>query len=162
MNYIIKSIDECDEDVYKYIYDNLGIYEKNKVDKLFNNKLSLLGYYELYILLKKRNINLFESKIKYNKFNKPYIDNIHFNIAHDNKVTVCAISDTPIGVDIIYLKRSNSKINKKKFAIKEAYIKMVGNTILNINNVSLNHIYTNCYIKEIYYEDYLIIICKKK
>ena len=84
VNYIIKNVDEYDDELYKYIYNNLSAYEKDKVDKLFNKKLSLLGYYELYLLLKEKNINLFKLKIKYNKFNKPYIDNIYFNNAHDN------------------------------------------------------------------------------
>ena len=146
MNYIIKSIYECDDLTYKYIYDNLGDYEKKKINKLLNKKLSLLGYYELYLLLKEKNIDLFKTKIKYNKFNKPYIDNIYYNIAHDNEMTICIVSDVPVGVDIIYLKRKNKNIDKRSFAIKEAYIKMIGGSILNIKIINLDYIYFQVFV----------------
>lgn len=163
MKYIYKNIDDFDENFYSKIYNKLKIKKKNKIDKLLNKKLSLLGYYELDLLLKEIdvNINIYECDINYNKYGKPSIDNIFYSISHDNKITICAVSDKPIGIDIIYLKRHN-RIKIDEFAIKEAYIKMVGNSILNINKINLELINNTCNISKIFIKDYIVVICEIK
>lgn len=61
----------------------------------------------VYLLLKKLldEINITNPLFKTEKYGKAYISNhsdIHFNVSHSGKYVVCAIADTPVGVDIEY------------------------------------------------------------
>ncbi|MCW3094178.1 MAG: 4-phosphopantetheinyl transferase [Ferruginibacter sp.] len=46
--------------------------------------------------------NLQLAQLKYTEFQKPYFDeNVHFNISHSGKYTICAISQTnQVGIDV--------------------------------------------------------------
>jgi 4'-phosphopantetheinyl transferase len=65
-------------------------------------------------------------KIKLNKFGKPMLENqeIHFNISHSGGYVVCAVSDSPIGVDIEQTNPNIKSISSRFLTKKEleAYI----------------------------------------
>jgi len=74
---------------------------KYRFDK--DKKLSCGAYLLLRKLLDE--INITNPLFKTGKYGKNYISNysdIHFNLSHSGKYVVCAIADTPIGVDIEY------------------------------------------------------------
>ncbi|XQY93054.1 4'-phosphopantetheinyl transferase family protein [Metabacillus sp. HB246100] len=58
---------------------------------------------------------------KKNLFGKPYIQegNIHFNISHSNQWGVCAIDDTPVGVDIQVMTQLDVDSVMKCFSVVE-------------------------------------------
>jgi 4'-phosphopantetheinyl transferase len=85
------------------------------------------------------------------KYGKPYLKNypdIHFNLSHSENYVACAVSDSPVGVDIEYIHDIDLNIakhyfygseyeyilnndNKKKaffelWVLKESYMKMTG------------------------------------
>jgi len=85
------------------------------------------------------------------EYGKPYLKNysdIHFNLSHSEKYVACAVSDSPIGVDIEYVQDIdlslakyffygteyeyilNNNNHKKAFfelwVLKESYMKMTG------------------------------------
>ena len=45
-------------------------------------------------------IDLEKKMISYNKYGKPYIDGMYFNISHSNNMIAIAISDNEVGIDI--------------------------------------------------------------
>lgn len=126
--------------------------------------------------------NITNYTVKYNGYNKPYLENnpIYFNISHDNELTVIAISNKPIGVDIeeftyqdlVIEKYYNEEekelikkcINKeymftKIWVMKEAYVKMIGIGLeYGLRNVNTLMIKDKIDIKE--YENYLIAVCR--
>lgn len=59
--------------------------------------------------------------ISQGKNNKPYAINCHieFNISHSENIVVCAINDTPIGIDIEKIKPISPNIAKKFFSSTE-------------------------------------------
>lgn len=84
-------------------------------------------------------------EIIYNEYKKPYLKNnsYFFNLSHSNNVTVCALSDKEIGIDIEAITMKEKIIKKicnenelkqiknaddftKIWTKKEAYVKYVG------------------------------------
>ena len=79
---------------------------QNKISKYRFDKDKKLSC-GAYLLLKKQlnELNITNPIFKTGKYGKAYISNypnIHFNLSHSGKYVACAISDTPIGVDIEY------------------------------------------------------------
>lgn len=63
-------------------------------------------------------IPLRELVYKTTEAGKPYLEkynSIHFNISHSNNVVICAVSNTPIGIDIQYMKSLNIELFTKRF-----------------------------------------------
>jgi 4'-phosphopantetheinyl transferase len=60
-------------------------------------------------------------KIKLNKFGKPMLENqtIHFNLSHSGGYVVCAVSDSPIGVDIEQTNPNIKSISSRFLTKKE-------------------------------------------
>lgn len=88
-------------------------------------------------------------EIKYNQYKKPIIDHGFFNISHDKNLCVGVFHDEcDIGIDVIHTHRKiSSELCKKifndneckdvfQFSRKEAYIKMIGNTVFNTKLLS--------------------------
>lgn len=67
-------------------------------------------------------IELRSISIQSDKFGKPFLENnksFHFNISHSVAWIVCAISDSPIGIDIENIRPVNFEVAKKIFSNEE-------------------------------------------
>jgi 4'-phosphopantetheinyl transferase len=96
-------------------------------------------------------IGIIDHILDTDEYGKPYLKNypdIHFNLSHSEKYVACAVSDSPVGVDIEYIHDIDMNIakhyfygteyeyilnnnNKKKaffelWVLKESYMKMTG------------------------------------
>jgi 4'-phosphopantetheinyl transferase len=96
-------------------------------------------------------IGVFNPIFDIDKYGKPYLKNypdIFFNLSHSERYVACAVSDSPIGVDIEYIQDIDLSVaknyfygseydyilnnnNKKKaffelWVLKESYMKMTG------------------------------------
>ena len=117
-------------------------------------------------LLSDYNIEI--SCLKENKYHKPYIDNIYFNISHSYKLVCVIISDIECGIDVELINnkldhnllakkilnqseyKEYKKIDNKqeyiimKWTQKEAYFKKIGTGIImsELSNIDTNEINT--------------------
>lgn len=131
-------------------------------------------------------------QIQKNKYGKPYLaenNNLYFNISHSEKIVVCAISNTEIGIDIekirefpveirenIYTDNENKYIDISKDAnkagfkiwtVKESYLKYKGIGILHIDKMfevvkddKLVDKYDDCRFMQVELNDgYITTIC---
>lgn len=161
MYFIYDKISNYNIDDYQFFYNNLNDVYKEKIKHLIHKKdkqLSILAQTLLSnIFMDKYFIDYKNTKIKYNKYGKPFVKFINYNIAHSNEYSIVAISNKRIGVDIEYIRKVdintinyictdnekkyilNSK-NKYKalfeiFCLKEAYFKMLGTGIINLKEI---------------------------
>lgn len=188
MNYLIRSIHDYSWEEINKFKNNINETKKNMI-KIMNQKRmvqSVIGEILLSQLLKESGINYNDIIVKYNNNGKPYISNysIYYSISHDDDMIICAINNYPIGVDIIKKERMKNDISNffcnydelnyvksvndlcKIFSLKEAYIKLLGLSIHDINNISIvenNKISLDKSIlyKNIDYNGYYISICYK-
>lgn len=148
-----------------YLQENIS--SKDFLAELLNSKYNIQNY-----------------EIDYNEFGKPYlkdIPNLFFNISNKNNITVCAFSDTEIGIDIeqlcykenvaervcnqkelkIIAEAQNKELAFTKiWILKESYLKMLGQGLsYGMNNVDTTEFLDKVEIIE--YENYLIAICNK-
>ena len=163
MKYIIKNINQVDNELTNKFLLNIYEEKRKKIKKIKNEnsiKSSIIGEMLLNNLLKEDNINYNQLKFKTNSYGKPYITNnkIFFNISHSYDYVVVITSKDEIGVDIEkirevrsnsvnyfatenekkYIFSSNKDIEKRIFKIytlKEAYFKMKGTNLNNILEV---------------------------
>lgn len=128
----------------------------------------------------KENYQINNFNIIKNEFGKPYIknSNLFFSIGHDKDISIIAISNKEIGVDIEYLNYNQHVINKyffdnekeimnnsknkeydftKIWVKKEAYLKMKG-TGLNYGQENIDTTKIKADIKE--FEQFLIAVCE--
>lgn len=114
----------ADKDFLK-IYENAEPLQREKINRMKNRtsqKLSLASY-----MLARKGIAdatgissdmiLFEEGIN----GKPYAKgiDIYFNVSHSGNIAVCAVSDTPVGIDIEMLRKVNVNVANKRFSPKE-------------------------------------------
>lgn len=150
------SINELNE-FYNIIHNDKKI-KINKITDKRNKYMSILGEYLLSQLLKEYcNIDYSNLIFQYNDNGKPFISNysIYFNISHSHEFVVCIISDKECGIDIELIRqvpvntiKSFASENEQKYilkkdiykrifeiyTLKEAYIKMNGLNLTNIND----------------------------
>ena len=104
-------------------YPCISEYRQNKTAKLkrdADKKLSLGAELLLIHALQKYYPDIsIPFKIKVGERGKPQIDGVHFSLAHAGEVAVCAVADTPLGVDIECTRRANSGVAKKYFSKNE-------------------------------------------
>jgi 4'-phosphopantetheinyl transferase len=181
MKYLLKSINDFSD--FEIIEFTKKI-KKAKYEKIIKKNMelfkeSIVGEMLLCELLQKENIDYDNVQIKYNENGKPFITNysIHYNISHDNGMVICAINELPIGVDIIKIKKRNINVAKmfcndnelnciknledfhKVFANKEAYLKLRGLKINNVNNIEIDD---KCEFECFVEDEYIISICYDK
>lgn len=161
MYFLYDNINNYTDKQYKSFYNKLNKYDKNKVVSILydkDKKLSILSRILLINGLRHYyNLDYNNLEFKYNKFNKPYIDNIYFNISHSNEYAVVVFSNNRIAVDIEkirdvdisiinYFCNYNEKmfiLNSKDkykslfsiFCLKEAYFKMIGTGIMDFKSL---------------------------
>ena len=155
----------------KTTYSKLNKRDKTRVLKMKKDRSInfLVGRY----LLLKENIDI--AKIYYNQNNKPLIKGLYFNISHSFNYTILVISNKNIGVDIEKIREIDNKtlkyilkdkydINKpnlhvlclKEFTKKEAYIKLKGLSLKNIQDDISNYSF-----KTFEHNNFIITICTK-
>lgn len=84
---------------------------KQKADEM------LIGEILMMVCVQKTfNIPFHQQKITTDSYGKPYLINfpqIHFNISHSKGFVVCAVCDTPVGVDVQKITRYSPAIAKR-------------------------------------------------
>lgn len=137
-----------------------------------DRKMSVISYLLLLYTLKE-NYGITNPRIAYGRYGKPYLadySDIYFNISHCPKGCVCAVSDKEIGVDIQDIRPFSWDIARRVFCenelkileftddkaklftriwtMKESYLKMTGEGIMNINSIDSTKIQDQIYIFE--------------
>lgn len=113
-----------DSDFVK-LYKSLCAGRKEKADRIKDlqaKRLSICaGALMQYSLLKVTGIPHTLLRYKTDGNGKPYVENVnvHFSIAHSYNLVLCAVSDTPVGIDAEKIRQVNTDIAKKYFAQKE-------------------------------------------
>lgn len=127
--------------------------------------------------------SIFNPTVEIGKNGKPFLPNhpnIHFNISHCKSGCVCAVSSSPVGIDIqdmyefsfdvanricgqnelSYISKAQNKSAAftKIWAMKESYVKMTGEGICcDLKKIDVTQMYD--IIKVIVRNDYVIAIC---
>jgi hypothetical protein len=123
------------------------------------------------------------NEIKYNEYKKPMIDHGFFNISHDKNLCVGVFHNQyDIGIDVMHIHHNiSSRLCKKifnddepkdifQFSRKEAYIKMIGKSVLNMKLSDIKIIDSVIYYKdkiepydifETIFNDYFVCIVGK-
>ena len=144
----------------KSMYDELPLSVQKYIDKykqIERKYSSILAYHKLCeVLSLDKNVEL-----EFNQYGKPSIKGVYFNISHSLNISILAIGDSPLGVDVEYInpvrdyekliekvlskeeiKEYHSSSDKnsffvKKWTEKEAYFKYLG-TGINVNYLNIN------------------------
>ena len=75
-----------------------------------------------YALKEKFNLAVEDIKIIKNRFSKPLLlgyENIHFDLSHCGHWIVCAVSDSPIGIDIEKIESGDNRFIEEVLHYKE-------------------------------------------
>ena len=135
----IINVNDISKKEYDEILNKLNKVDKGKYQKMPSDRAKhfLAGRY----LLDKNLIDI--SKIYYLD-RKPVIDSSYFSISHSDDLTTIVISDEPIGVDIERIREVDERVSSilktnqkdviKEFTKREAYIKLNGLGMKNLND----------------------------
>ena len=113
-----------DEQILK-LYKASDEARKAKADKIKNEpakRLSIVaGDLARNAIAEELNISPDDIKFRTKGKGKPYVENqkIEFSISHSGTIVVCAISDTPVGIDIERIGDPNAKVAQKFFTEDE-------------------------------------------
>lgn len=117
--------DKTNKDINPGLLDALPDQIKDRVNKYkivddFNS--SLMSWFILKNKLKEIfNIDIYN--IKENKYHKPYIDDIYFNISHSYNLVVVIISNEECGIDIEHINnRLDHNLLSKKILSNSEYL----------------------------------------
>jgi 4'-phosphopantetheinyl transferase len=163
MEYIVKSINDYNDETINNFYNIIPKLKKDKIEKYKKKESkirSIIGEMILNELLDKNNISYNNLDYCINEYGKPYLKNskLFFNISHSFNYVITTISNKEIGIDIEkirktpvkiinqiatkkekeYILSSNNNVEErifKIFTLKEAYFKMKGTNLNNILNV---------------------------
>lgn len=154
--YAVKSEKELDAKTFDFLFENSGRKEAVLRQKQKKSKdLKLLSEALAKVAIKKTfGIDILNQEIDYGEHGKPYILNhpdVHFNVSHSKNMVVCAVCDTPVGVDVEIIREYKERLarrissdeeldiiekseNKalefiKLWTKKEAYLKFLGTGI---------------------------------
>ena len=104
-------------------YADISEYRRMKISKLkreTDKKLSLGAELLLINALRKYYPDIaIPLKINTGERGKPEISGAYFSLAHTGTVAVCAVADSPVGVDVEKTGRSNEGVARKYFSEKE-------------------------------------------
>lgn len=185
----LKNID--DFKYYAKYLQFISCERKNKVNSLkFTHRKITSILAELlirYNICNSLNINNQDIKFIYNEYGKPSLKdyfNFDFSISHTDSAIVFISNNSPIGIDIETIKKSNLKLAKRFFTLheyeyikysatpnedffkvwtmKEAYIKMLGTGLHTpLNSFDVLKPTKECYYYNMLYNDCEISICSK-
>ncbi|WP_052599456.1 4'-phosphopantetheinyl transferase family protein [Lysinibacillus varians] len=124
--YAIKITEKAYQDIFQQFELRISAERKEKVSKFHfdeDKKRSILAEVLLRHSLK-RDFGMTNDHIHFtiNEYGKPNLqnfDHIHFNLAHSGDWVVCAVSDTPIGIDIEQVAMIEMDIAKAYFTSSE-------------------------------------------
>lgn len=124
--YAIKITEKAYQDIFQQFELRISAERKEKVSKFHfdeDKKRSILAEVLLRHSLK-RDFGMTNDHIHFtiNEYGKPSLqnfDHIHFNLAHSGDWVVCAVSDTPIGIDIEQVAMIEMDIAKAYFTSSE-------------------------------------------
>ena len=171
MKYLIKNINDYNDEYVFSFYESIYKEKQNKIDKLLEiseKKKSIISEIMLKELLKEYNIEYDKCVFSISDNGKPYIKNydIYFSISHSKNYVAVVVSNNNIGIDIEETKEIDNKLleyistNEEKefiklsnnknntflilFTLKESYIKLNDlnlSDLKNINVVKNNKLY---------------------
>ncbi len=185
-----EKISEFSQEEYEKAFKLLSEERQNAVLRMkFENdrKRSVLG--ELLArkaISQKCGIPPNEILIKRTENGKPYCENtqIHFSIGHCKDVVICAVSHSPIGVDVEFIRPLDLRITKfactekdlaflnscdenqkelnffKLWTAKEAFIKFHGKVLADLKTVDYESLIPNCKVLE--FDGYIATIYKEE
>lgn len=182
--YVIKVDSPLENETFSYLNKHIS---KDKAERILRQKVKqnsdcmLIGeILAMYAIKADFGVPFKKQRFRLGEFGKPYLfgfDNIHFNVSHSEEYVVCAVGDTPVGIDVQKMAPYNCDIAKRAFTSeeinqieksenksreftkqwthKEAYLKMIGVGFAGIAYEKRNIIYENT----TWIEDYCISIC---
>ena len=114
----------------KILQQKILIYKDKKEQQLrICGKLMLLQLMHDFDVMQRLN------DIKYNDFNKPYLnDNFHFSVAHSEDFVVCIAAEKSVGIDVEKIKPIDVLLLKDFFTSEEWLT-------LELKNYDLNYFY---------------------
>lgn len=175
-----------DEDFLK-LYQQSDHVRQRKVDRLQNEpakKLSLAaGMLARLGIARHLHLEPTDISFKREKNGRPYAVglDIYFSLSHSGTLAVCAISDTPVGIDVEQIHKTHLKVARRCFTEqeqyyvfgkkgrpqikfyeiwtkKEAYVKLMG---LGVSDFATFDVMKNEKIHTICYQDYIISIARQ-
>jgi len=180
------NIDEIDSVTFSEEYGKLSETEKKRVDSLKNyddKRRSLAGK----ILLRNGIKKLYGKEdycITYSEKGKPILPFCFFSISHSEKIAVCAISDSAVGIDVekikevkkkelyhFFTKEESDYVNSgaedsdfrflEIWTRKEAYLKCFEKSSASLSEISVLKENNGCVLTTENDGDYIISVCKK-
>lgn len=96
---------------------------QDKIDKILRLKQVLSRKQSFCSLLMQKYVAEMYGKslddIYYGKRGKPLLEGVCFNISHSRNIVVCAVSDTPIGCDVEFIRKAPQSVAKRVFSEQE-------------------------------------------
>lgn len=104
-------------------YPELSQYRRRKISELKrceDKKLSLGAELLLIYAIEKYYPDIsIPLNYGFSERGKPYINGVHFNLAHSGSAAICAVADTDIGIDIEKTSRTSETVAKRAFCENE-------------------------------------------
>ncbi|WP_269468907.1 4'-phosphopantetheinyl transferase family protein [Paenibacillus sp. JZ16] len=124
--YAIKNSDQIHDEMFRALFKTLSPDRQDYVSKLrraSDYQRSVLGDAMVHRILRdKLGLDPMHMEIIRNAYGKPFLkehDNLHFNISHSGHWIVCAVSSTPVGIDVEKMEAIDMDIAKRYFHITE-------------------------------------------
>lgn len=124
--YLVKVDCQIDEKLFQYL---LKYVQPEKKERILKQRIKqnannmIIGEILAKIIIKKTfGIDIAKQNFAYTGYGKPYLLNypdVHFNISHSGEYVACAVSDTPVGVDIQKIGEYNLEVAKRVCNEKE-------------------------------------------
>ena len=165
--YIVNVTPLLNKEVYNYYYRRVGKLRQIKADRLLSDidKARSVGVGAVlrFAVEDSTSFNFDELELKFTDKGKPFFEGnpFYISLSHSGDYAACAISDTPIGVDIEKDSVLPEKIQKRfakdilEWTKKEAKGKLTGNGFFD--QTEDNFVYTHHTI-----DSYTITVCADK
>ena len=155
--YVINALNELSDDEFKRALSKMDPEQKDRIIRFHfmeDRKRALVGVFlSKYAISKAFGLLPDEIRFEKNKYGKPHVagkKGVHYNISHSGDYVVCAVSSSPVGIDVQEIKGGSLDIADRFFSqeerdalamcegdakrklfyeiwsLKEAYIKCIG------------------------------------